>query len=418
MRPVVRTLSQITYGKPVAVASMRGRAAQYVRMSTDHQKYSIANQSALIAAYAAVNDLTIVRSYEDAGRSGLSVEGRDALLRLIDDVEKGSADFDMVLVYDVSRWGRFQDADEAAYYEYVCKRSGVSVQYCAEQFENDGSLLTTIVKGMKRAMAAEFSRELSVKVIEGQKRIAELGFRHGGTPGYGLGRLLIDENGRPKALLKFGDQKHLQTDRVVLVPGPAAEIELVREIFDMFVTQHIGPTHIARHLNGRGLRNTRGNQWTTNNIFKLLKNRSYIGELVFNRTSQRLLSKRRPNPRSEWIVKEGAYEPILERGIFERAQRILAHSWSYTDGELLNYLTAALCVHGRLTSGIIRARTFGPSINAYYYRFGTLAKAFASVGYDRKRRKLVGDPAYRPPKKKHIASVSTRKDHAKFRYHL
>ena len=115
MRPVVRTLSQITYGKPVAVASMRGRAAQYVRMSTDHQKYSIANQSALIAAYAAVNDLTIIRSYEDAGRSGLSVEGRDALLRLIDDVEKGSADFDTVLVYDVSRWGRFQDADEAAY---------------------------------------------------------------------------------------------------------------------------------------------------------------------------------------------------------------------------------------------------------------------------------------------------------------
>jgi hypothetical protein len=57
----------------------------------------------------------------------------------------------MILVYDVSRWGRFQDADESAYYEYICKRAGFGVQYCAEQFENDGSPVSTIVKGVSRA---------------------------------------------------------------------------------------------------------------------------------------------------------------------------------------------------------------------------------------------------------------------------
>src|SRR5262249_34013895 len=63
----------------------------------------------------------------------------DALKQLIDLVQSGTTDFTTILVYDVSRWGRFQDADESAYYEYICKRAGISVQYCAEQFENDGS---------------------------------------------------------------------------------------------------------------------------------------------------------------------------------------------------------------------------------------------------------------------------------------
>src|SRR4051812_15955648 len=91
------------------------RAAQYVRMSTDHQRYSIANQAATIAAYAASRNLSIVRTYEDAAQSGLKIENRAAL---IEDVQSGSADFSHILVYDVSRWGRFQDTDESAHYEF------------------------------------------------------------------------------------------------------------------------------------------------------------------------------------------------------------------------------------------------------------------------------------------------------------
>src|SRR6516225_5123232 len=197
-----------------------GRAAEYVRMSTDHQKYSTENQSEAIQQYAARRGLEIVHTYADEGKSGLRLDGRDALKRLIDDVQSGKADFTTILVYDVSRWGRFQDADESAYYEYICKRAGISVQYCAEQFENDGSPVSTIVKGVKRAMAGEYSRELSAKVFAGQCRLIELGYRQGGSPGYGLRRQLIDQGGSAKAELKRGEQKSIQTDRVVLVPGP------------------------------------------------------------------------------------------------------------------------------------------------------------------------------------------------------
>jgi DNA invertase Pin-like site-specific DNA recombinase len=96
------------------------RAAQYVRMSTDHQKYSILNQVDAIAVYAAAHDLAVIRTYADEGRSGLTFDGRDALKSLIHDVKSGAADFEFILVYDVSRWGRFQDADESAYYEFIC----------------------------------------------------------------------------------------------------------------------------------------------------------------------------------------------------------------------------------------------------------------------------------------------------------
>jgi DNA invertase Pin-like site-specific DNA recombinase len=133
-----------------------------------------------IRLYAKKRSLEVVRTYADEGKSGLRIDGRDALKRIISDVQNGRADFETILVYDISRWGRFQDADESAYYEYICKRAGIIVQYCAEQFENDGSPVSTIVKGVKRAMAGEYSREMGRPrpVGEtGQCRLIELGFR-------------------------------------------------------------------------------------------------------------------------------------------------------------------------------------------------------------------------------------------------
>src|ERR1700737_4464259 len=134
------------------------RAAQYVRMSTDYQRYSIENQAAVIAAYAQVHDLSIIRTYRDEGESGLKLKNRVGLAPLLNDVSSDQADFEHILVYDVSRWGRFQDVDESAYYEFICKQAGIKVAYCAEQFDNDGTMMSSIMKNIKRVMAAEWSR--------------------------------------------------------------------------------------------------------------------------------------------------------------------------------------------------------------------------------------------------------------------
>jgi DNA invertase Pin-like site-specific DNA recombinase len=111
------------------------RGAQYARMSTEYQQYSPENQLTVIRQYAASHGIEVVQAYSDHGGSGLNFAGREGLNRLMSDVENKQAHFSALLAYDVSRWGRFQDVDESAYYEYVLKRAGIHVHYCAEQFE-------------------------------------------------------------------------------------------------------------------------------------------------------------------------------------------------------------------------------------------------------------------------------------------
>ena len=152
-------------------------AAQYLRMSTEHQQYSLDNRSAAIQKYAECHGFTVVRTYSDPAKSGLSFKDRRGLCDLLQDVTgDNTPDYKAILVYDVSRWGRFQDTDEAAHYEFLCKSAGVPIHYCAETFANDGSLPSSIMKTLKRAMAGEYSRELGVKVIAGQKAFGSTWF--------------------------------------------------------------------------------------------------------------------------------------------------------------------------------------------------------------------------------------------------
>ncbi len=277
------------------------RAAQYVRMSTEHQQYSTHNQSDKIREYAEKRGIEIVRTYADDGKSGLSIGGRASLQRLITDVEAGAADFNVILVYDVNRWGRFQDADESAYYEYICKLAGIQIAYCAEQFENDGSPVSTIVKGVKRAMAGEYSRELSVKVFTGQCRLIELGYRQGGPAGFGLRRVLIDERGNIKAELKRGEHKSLQTDRVILMPRPEEKVAWVNKMYRWLIEEDLSFREIADRLNEAAVTTDLDKPWKPSTVRTVLTNEKYIGNNVFNRSSFKLKKLHVDNPPEMWI---------------------------------------------------------------------------------------------------------------------
>jgi len=124
-------------------------AAQYLRMSTEHQKYSLPNQVTTNQSFAELNGFHIVKDYVDSGKSGLDLRHRDALKQLISDVLGGKQEYKVVLVYDISRWGRFQDNDEPAYYEFLCRSAGVQVHYCAELFKNDGTLASAVMKALR-----------------------------------------------------------------------------------------------------------------------------------------------------------------------------------------------------------------------------------------------------------------------------
>jgi DNA invertase Pin-like site-specific DNA recombinase len=366
----------------LSIPSPPRRAAQYVRMSTEHQQYSTENQADRIRDYAERHGIEIVRTYADEGKSGLNIGGREGLQRLLDDVRHRRVDFELILVYDVSRWGRFQDADESAHYEFLCKQAGLKVIYCAEQFDNDGSPVATIVKGVKRAMAGEYSRELSAKVFAGQCRLIELGFRQGGPAGFGLRRVLLDQSGEAKGELRRGQHKSLQTDRVVLHPGPPEEVAVVREIYRAFVERGHSEAIIARRLNEEGVQTDLGRQWTRGTVHQILTNEKYIGGNVYNRLSFKLKQQRVRNPPEVWVRRPDAFEAIVPTELFFTAQGIIrARSRRFSDSEMLDRLRDLYRSRGFLSAILIDEAEGLPSSGAFSHRFGSLMRAYQLVGF-------------------------------------
>jgi len=366
----------------LSLAEGSNRAAAYVRMSTEHQQYSTENQLDAIRVYAAAHELEIVRVYTDAGKSGLSLDGREALQQLLRDVDAGQSEFSVVLVYDVSRWGRFQDPDVSASYEVRCRQAGVRVEYCAEQFVNDGSPVSSIIKSVKRMMAGEYSRELSVKVFAGQSRLIELGYRQGGPAGYGLRRQLIDQAGQPKAILGRGEYKSLQTDRVILTPGPESEQQVVQDIYQAFVREGRTEAEIATQLNRRGLLTDFQRPWTRGVVHQVLINEKYIGNNVWNRTSGKLKQPRTPNPVDQLVRADGAFSSVVDHALFLAAQAIIrARSRHWTDEQMLATLKQLFAERGCLSGLIIDEQEDCPSSSCYRQRFGSLLRSYSLIGY-------------------------------------
>jgi len=355
-------------------------AAQYLRMSTDHQEYSLDNQADVIRKYADSQGFEIIRTYIDEAKSGLALKHRLGLAKLLSDVVGGSQPYKAILVYDVSRWGRFQDIDESAYYEFLCKNAGFPIHYCAEQFVNDGAMPNVVMKALKRAMAAEYSRELSFKVFEAEKRISQLGFWVGSIPGYGLRRMLCSPDGSHKQIMEFHERKNLSTDRVILVPGPAEEVETVRKIFRLVLAGHTSK-QIASELNEQHVKGPRGN-WCFSTVCDIAKNPKYMGTQTWARSTGKLGQPRVQTPESEWIVKRYALDPIIDEYTFTAAQKLIAHS--KPDHYLLDCLRSLLATKGSLGRWELRTTPGMPCEQTYVNRFGSLTKAFALVGFKRR----------------------------------
>lgn len=358
-------------------------AAQYLRMSTDRQEYSLANQRAAIEEYAALHSFRVVRTYADPGKSGLVLKHRPGLMQLLSDVTATVHPFEAVLVYDVSRWGRFQDNDEAAHYEFICKRSGAPVHYCAEPFANDCTVPSLIMKALKRTMAGEFSRELGARVYQAQRRMVLRGFSPGGKAGYGLRRKMVSIDGRRDRILQSGEYKGVHSDHIKRVRGPEKEIRIIQQIYELYLRSNgrLGPKRMATELNRQHIPFFAGKPWDYHAIHQILSNPKYTGANVWGRTTQRLGTTQRRLPREDWIEQPCAFAPIIDSGTFERVQRIRAkRKQGPTNDELLRSLTRLLLRKGRLTRrGIDQAKEL-PSLTLLRKRFGNMKRIFDLVG--------------------------------------
>ncbi|KQZ29377.1 recombinase family protein [Caulobacter sp. Root1472] len=365
-------------------------AAQYLRMSKDHQRYSIRNQARAIAAYAAEHGYKIVRTYTDPGESGLTLRERPGLQALLADVLKPDRPFQRLIVLDVSRWGRFQNLDESGHYEFICYSAGVPVIYCAELFDNDGSPLNALLKQFKRFQAAEFSRELSHKVLFAQLLQAKIGHKLGGHRRYGFERVLVDEHDRPVQKLERGQTKALNNQRVVWAIGADEEIAVIRDIFRWYGTDCMSMVAIARRLDAKGIPPADGTRWSALRVRNILSNELLVGIYVFNRTSQPLKGPRQANPPQTWI-RTKVLEPVISRTLFENAaRRMRICRRRVPSEEAIAAVARLLKAKGYLTNELIDRCPYTPSTQTLRRQFGSLQAVYDHLGYRNRW--------YRPPK--------------------
>lgn len=364
------------------------KAALYVRMSTASQVLSPQMQESYLRHYAASNAMSVVRVYLDAGQSGLTAAGRSGLAQLLADVAQGDAGFEVLLLYDVSRWGRYQDADEAGFYEFICRSAGIRLIYCAEQFANDGDPLSQLLKNIKRSMAAEYSRELSSKVFAAQRRLAALGFKQGGSAVYGLRRIAVRADGSGGDVLGHGERKPFRTDHVRHGLGEPDEIAVVRRIFRLYVDDGLTIAAIARLLMAEGIPRG-GLRWSDDAVAGILRRGQYRGAAVYNVSTSRLATPVRRNPPELWIQSEGALAAMVSPADGLEADRVRGMRSGDDVAAILDAMRLVHARHGTVTHALLSAVPGMPGARRLLRLFGSLSNACAAAG--------VAVPVRRPP---------------------
>jgi len=363
------------------IKNLHLKGAMYIRMSTELQVESPENQEREIRAYATKYGIEIVKTYSDLGVSGMTAEKREQFQALLDDVELGRNAYNIVLYLDESRWGRFVDSREADYHRMRLERKNVVCQSCDQPLTLASNIAERIITLLRDESASDYCRQLSQKVFIGQCNLIMKGYRQGGPAGFGLRRMLVDESGKPKQELAVGQRKSLQTERVILVPGPQPECEKIHWIYDQFIAG-FSENEIAEQLNTEGWKTDFGRPWSRGTVREVLTNEKYIGNNLFNRRSGKLKSKARDNPESEWIRKEGSFSSVIEADRFYMVQGIIRERHKkLSDSELLERLKRLQSQRGWLSAIIIDESEWMPPSSLYRHRFGGLLRAYRLIGY-------------------------------------
>ncbi len=363
------------------IKKLRLKSAIYIRMSTELQVESPENQERQIRAYAERYGIEIIKTYADLGVSGMTAEKREQFQALLDDVDNGRNNYSIVLYLDDSRWGRFVDSRDADYYRMSLERNGVICQACDKPLTMTTTIADRIMTMLKDESASDYCRQLSQKVFIGQSNLILKGYRQGGPAGFGLRRMLLTETGEPKQELVMGQRKSLQTERVVLIPGPQSEQDKVVWMYDQFIAGK-RESEIADILNVEGWQTDFGRPWTRGTVREVLTNEKYIGNNLFNRRSGKLKSKQKKNPEHEWVRKDGAFPPVVDLERFYAVQEFIQERHKkMTNEDLLERLTNLQRQTGRLSAMIIDESEEMPPSSLYMHRFGGLLRAYRLIGY-------------------------------------
>lgn len=293
---------------------MATKVYTYTRVSTAMQidGYSLDAQKSRMKAFADYNGYEIVGEYEDAGKSGKSIEGRLQFNQMMDDIKSGKDGVSYVLVFKLSRFGR--NAADVLSTLQVMQDFGVNL-ICVEDgidsSKDAGKLMISVLSAV-----AEIEREnIRVQTMEGRIQKAREGKWNGGFAPYGYklvnGELVINEE----------------------------EAEAIRVIFDQYVNTNTGANGISKYLEDHGIhkiirQNGKTPLFDASLIRKIIKNPVYCGKIAYGRRKMEKIHGTRNDyhlvEQDNFLLVDGIHEPIVSEELWQSAQvKLLSQAKKY-----------------------------------------------------------------------------------------
>ncbi len=342
----------------------------YVRVSKEDQardeKASLAQQRAAITAMAGRLGLTITDDavFADPGRSGGTAEERPGFMSLVRYCEEHPRLADRlgyVLVLNDSRWGRFEDPEEATYWRVLLRRSGWIVRF-AEGDDVEDPLGRGVLRTIHSAQASAYRQAVKANARRGAMGTAAKGFWQNEAP-LGYRRVTVG-GGRPGTVLAVGQRK-ADDEQVRLTPGPDSERDVIRYMYRRYDSGEVSLGSLTRELRARwpGLR-----KWGRQVVRVMLRNPAYCGDVVWMRRPHNRTYRVRPL--AEWVVTRDAHPALVSREMWNRVQARLARNRKETRPTangypLRNLLTCTDCGSPYMGAGGPR----GPASDPDRYRF-------------------------------------------------
>ncbi|MCD8382998.1 MAG: recombinase family protein [Clostridiales bacterium] len=333
----------------------------YTRVSTAMQTdgYSLDAQKARMKAYAEFNDYEIAHEYEDAGKSGKSIEGRVQFNQMMEDIQSGKDGVSFVLVFKLSRFGR--NAADVLSSLQIMQDFGVNLVCVEDGIDSSkeaGKLMISVLSAV-----AEIEREnIRVQTMEGRIQKAREGRWNGGFAPYGYrlvdGKLEINEEEAPA----------------------------IRVIYDQYAHTDLGANGVSKYLADHGIRkiprqNGKNPLFDSHLVRMILKNPVYCGKIAYGRRKTEKVHGTRNDyhlvEQDDYLLVDGLHEPIVSEEVWQEAQvKLIAQARKYEHvnkpkNERIHLLSGIVkcpvCGAGMYGNKSIKHKKDGTKYKDFYY---------------------------------------------------
>ena len=334
----------------------------YTRVSTALQidGFSLEAQKTRMRAFADYNNYQIVREYEDAGRSGRSIEGREQFRQMISDIQSDRDGISFVLVYKLSRFGR--NAADVLNTLQIMQDFGVNL-ICVEDGIDSSKDAGKLIISVLSAVAEIEKENIRTQTMEGRMQKAREGRWNGGQAPYGY-------------RLEKGGLLYIEEE----------EAKAIRVMFDQYVNTDLGANGIAKYLENHGIHKI-PRQNSTNELFaagvirRMLANPVYVGKIAYGRRRTQKVKGTRDEYKQvhqdDYLLVEGLHEPIISEEIWEAAQakmRVQAKKYEHVNKQkderthlLTGIVKCPVCGAGMYANKCIKYKKDGTKYKDFFY---------------------------------------------------